>query len=92
MKRKPKNKWRETEAEVWCLDLRPQLFSRGVIVHRHMDEPGKWFVSCDDLGVKRRRLNSATIQAAQTEALLVLHAFAAAWVAELARAVEQEAD
>jgi hypothetical protein len=43
-----------------------------VSVHRHIDEPGRWFVSCHAMCVSRHRLAQLDIHAAQLEAMEVL--------------------
>lgn len=39
------------------------------IVHRHHYAPGKWLLSCDDLGLERFEMKSEKIEIAKTQAL-----------------------
>lgn len=54
-------------------------------VHLHIDEPGKWFVSCYQLGIEKHRLEATSLEAAAHEGLV----YAAAMVLDHKSALEE---
>jgi len=45
-----------------------------VIVHRHIDDPYSWFLSCYDLRIEKLQLNSEDIEEAKEEAIQIVRA------------------
>lgn len=43
-------------------------------VHLHIDEPGKWFISCHEVGVAKRRLDATSLEGAAREGLVYVSA------------------
>ena len=57
--------------------------TRGLAVHHHIDEPGRWFYSAYDLDRARVRLSATTLAAAKKEALAKVRALIDTLAAEL---------
>lgn len=54
-----------------------------ITVHRHIDNPGKWHLSCRELGFDRRELESDKISDAKTEAVTLVKQRVLEWTADV---------
>lgn len=50
----------------------PWSNSTGIVVHRHIDDPGRWLVSFAPLGIRAQPLGSAQLVLAQKQAILAV--------------------
>jgi hypothetical protein len=41
----------------------------GLLLHRHRDMPGTWFLTCYDLGIEQHDLSNTDLEKAKVEAL-----------------------
>lgn len=58
------------EPRVWTL----QAGHLRIMVHRHIDCPGDWLLSCADAGFDRRWLSASDVEAAKAQALTLVRA------------------
>lgn len=78
--------WESTGSErspEFRLDLGPLE----IVVHRHIDAPGVWHVSCHRIGLERRALEATDVFEARGEAILVVRDAVGALSAAVGRAV-----